>query len=186
MNKIALLFAFGLVACASPVADDSNKVDDKPTMIAGAGGSAAGAGGAGGSTVEPQDSYKIAQLVGADEPEQPDNPTKIDLGDVPVSTRIAVAYCASAIITGSTPTHCEFGLDPEFATVCDKGFTILWHCPRCGDALQDGKVVGNIGIQPNTEDSVFEIHRPAPAALLACTMNAAGDGFSVGPAVAAE
>jgi hypothetical protein len=104
-----------------------------------------------------------------------------DSGTPNSDLRVAVAYCAAAILD-STPMSCTVvtadtavGLETE----CDNGLNIRWNCDTCGDALLDNKVIGHVQISP-TDPTTFQVKSTAPKApLFYCHLNGQGNGFTV-------
>lgn len=113
---------------------------------------------------------------------QTDTPTINPITGEPLSeqdtARIAVAYCAAAILDGDLPNSCEVveadATTSHLRTVCDTGFEISWNCETCGDAIADGTQLGHIGLHSNTEFQVGSVVANAP--LWLCKMDDDGSG----------
>jgi hypothetical protein len=95
--------------------------------------------------------------------------------------RVAVAYCAAAILD-TAPNSCEVvSADTEIGleTECDNGLTIRWNCATCGDALLDNQTIGHVQISP-TDSTTFQVKSTkAQAPLYYCHLNDKGNGFTV-------
>jgi len=96
-------------------------------------------------------------------------------------TRIAVAYCAAQVLGESMPMSCETTLpvapDTHLRTMCDNGVEIQWNCEKCGDVLLGDTLIGHVGMQ---DAYFFQINPIAEhSAISFCTLNSAGDAFTV-------